>query len=139
MNYELALQIKEEGFPQREDQIEKEMGRENFTPLFGGYHLTLDEDFEGGYAEGYGKYCYTKYSSKEWLESEEGKKLTIYMPTLEEVIEACGDDLFSIQREEDDDGYIGWFASQGTRFFSRGPTPLEAVCRLWLALKQKTP
>lgn len=64
------------------------------------------------------------------------KTHTVYKPTLEEVIEACGDDLFSIQREEDDDGYIGWFASQGTRFFSRGPTPLEAVCRLWLALNK---
>lgn len=87
MNYELAKQLKEEGFPFDKDVIEWEPG---------------------------------------------------YIPTLSELIEACGDGfhgLWVIQDEweafsELDNGYI--VGKNG-----EGKTPEEAVAKLWLALNRK--
>jgi len=49
--------------------------------------------------------------------------------TLEELIEACGDDLCILVRGKD--GF--WYAES-----EQGKTPTEAVARLWLVIHKKT-
>lgn len=59
----------------------------------------------------------------------------IYEPTLEELIEACGDIQFRLQSY---DGGKTWVADRrDASAESVGSTPTEAVARLWLALNKK--
>jgi len=53
----------------------------------------------------------------------------VYLPTLERLIEACGDDLNILVRGKD--GF--WYAES-----EQGKTPTEAVARLWLVINKKT-
>jgi len=99
MNYELAKQLKDAGFPLE-------------------YGITVGSD---------GK-------QKEW------RNENIVKPTLEELIEACGDGLQSLINNRFSDGG-GWVAytnakdSTGERMDIYGKTPSEAVAKLWLALQ----
>lgn len=113
MNYELAKELKDAGFPHEwcKDMSEK-------APQMCG---STCEEMD----------CY---------------------PTLEELIEACGDVKFalfgpgtSLQTEEDTafgvvlhgkEQISGWLA-KGTDTAARGSSPTEAVARLWLALNTK--
>jgi len=52
----------------------------------------------------------------------------VYLPTLEELIEACGENL--------DKQYDGWLASANCDQSCFARTPAEAVARLWLALQK---
>jgi hypothetical protein len=56
----------------------------------------------------------------------------VYVPTLEELIEACGSG-FELERLDLQTKPTAWMAKTS---FGRGEgsTPLEAVARLWLAL-----
>jgi len=73
--------------------------------------------------------------------------------TLEELIEACGDDILGLNRTHDDSGEPnGWVADTHTHAcdcgkdncfgfnweHESGATPTVAVARLWLALKANT-
>jgi hypothetical protein len=60
---------------------------------------------------------------------------TVSLPTLEELIEACGNDIARVWRVRDS----GWCAT-GTNDFldEQGATPTEAVARLWLALQSSS-
>jgi hypothetical protein len=59
--------------------------------------------------------------------------LAIYVPTLEELIEACGDKFFRLVRKHD-----GTFLAESVDYdIGDGTTPAEAVARLWLALNKK--
>lgn len=73
-------------------------------------------------------------------------------PTLEELIEACGDDILGLNRTHADDGKPnGWVADTHTHQcdcnkkncngftfeHESGVTPQEAVARLWLHLNKK--
>ena len=55
----------------------------------------------------------------------------VYVPTLEELIDACGENFGSLDKRHD-----GWLAraNEDQRCFAG--TPAEAVARLWLTLKQ---
>ena len=56
-------------------------------------------------------------------------------PTLEELIEACGDELGDLTR-----GGVGWMTNaENVGYYpeTSGKTPAEAVARLWLALNKK--
>jgi hypothetical protein len=62
-----------------------------------------------------------------------------YIPTLEELIEACGGKFHSLARADKE-----WWASELLEPFADkfplrvgGSTPTEAVARLWLALNEK--
>jgi hypothetical protein len=63
----------------------------------------------------------------------------VYKPTLEELIEACGDNFFSLQRvKRFSTDSIEWIASaRGTSFKGSSLTPIEAVARLWIAINKK--
>lgn len=67
-------------------------------------------------------------------------------PTLEELIEACGDEFFSVQRHHQvagrsDSGIFfrafGVRPKDGHNISADGPTPKVAAARLWLALNPK--
>ncbi len=58
----------------------------------------------------------------------------IRVPTLSELIEACGDDFGDLTRETDD----RWIVHKsGTLLASQGGSPEEAVAHLWLALNKE--
>lgn len=59
-------------------------------------------------------------------------------PSLEELIDACGEEFDKLQLEETRPNK--WFAYGGEAMFTLcgiGSTPEEAVARLWLALNKK--
>lgn len=115
MNYELAKKLKDAGFPQSQH--------------IGGNGRTLFEDTP-------------KVSEEEILEDavNETLKWQAYCPTLEELIEACGNDIATLDRVT-----MGWRASgsivdtemgyKGVDAF--GSTPEEAIANLWLVLNEK--
>lgn len=103
MDYELAKQLKDAGFPQsdKEDAL---------------------------------------YCSPEGLDSfEDIDKQKAYIPSLEELIEACGDDfegLFRDRTMKTEDG-SQWFADRkenGRYETYTGKTPIKAVAHLYIAL-----
>jgi hypothetical protein len=59
-----------------------------------------------------------------------------YVPTLEELIEACGDDFHGIRRLDGGTWRCTRFSELGVSI-QNGKTPTEAVARLWLALNKK--
>ena len=68
-----------------------------------------------------------------------------YEPTLEELIEACGEELMLTQSPKRDNVWVAskpdpsknvW-AEDYKPFFGHGDTPSEAVANLWLVLKDK--
>lgn len=66
----------------------------------------------------------------------DGVRYDGYQPTLEELIEAVGDDFYSLQKK-DKDKDTGWrcYAKASVILDSfEGSTPIEAVSNLWLAL-----
>ena len=54
----------------------------------------------------------------------------VYVPTLEELIEACGKNFCSLDKQ-----YDGWLASANYDQSCVAQNPAEAVARLWLALQ----
>lgn len=72
----------------------------------------------------------------ELLQADWGMYGPGYMPTLEELIEACGDGLSELVREPQSDGRISWWCrSKYPHEYQNHSTPAEAVAKLWLALK----
>jgi hypothetical protein len=55
----------------------------------------------------------------------------VYVPTLEELIDACGDDFGSLDKRHD-----GWLARANRDQRCFAGTPAEAVARLWLMLQK---
>jgi hypothetical protein len=56
----------------------------------------------------------------------------VYVPTLEELIEACGENFGSLDKQQD-----GWFAYANYDQSCFAGTPAEAVACLWLALRKR--
>lgn len=103
--YNLAKQMKDLGFPQNEN------GR------YGVFHTSEDGTVEDGWT------------------TTKGNPDGFYLPTLEEVIKACGEEFFQLTK-----GSGIWYAEGdiiGTDKVT-GSTPLIACMKLWIALNQKT-
>lgn len=115
MTYELAKQLNDAGFLQ--DRIATSREGENISFVDSG--LITRED-------------HTKISRSEF----EKKQNRCYIPTLSELIEACGDQLLNIEHVLDG-GLDGkeklWWAS-AKNHERGGETIEEAVANLWLAL-----
>lgn len=67
----------------------------------------------------------------------------LMLPTLSELIEACGEDFDSLDKTPGHISSVKWLAktNYGTRKppeHGYGATPEEAVARLWLALNKKS-
>jgi len=92
MNYELAKQLKDVGYPQ--------------------------EAAKGSFLSG------------TWFEREK-----TYIPTLEELIDACGLKTFRLESWKE-----GWkagdYTSRSMKKYALGKTPTEAVARLWLEINK---
>ncbi len=100
MNYELAQELKEAGFPQG-GAGEWATGYVEHPPITG----TLDEPVQ------------------------------FYMPTLSELIEACGDKFTKLETNTLGVNDSKWAAWSGD-LVEFGSTLEEAVARLWLALNK---
>ena len=114
MTYEICKQLKDAGFPQ-------ERGREPLPNCYWNFNSAVPE--QGWYLD------------NENLAYE--KEYTIYIPTISELIEACGD-RFDCLRKVDNiwqGGEISMFEVCAT--ISEGSTPEEAVANLWLELNKK--
>jgi hypothetical protein len=77
-------------------------------------------------------------SYREYVYAGETKHEKSYAPTLEELIEACGNGFFELVRSTNYTSNKQWQAYaevDGDVCF--GSTPAEAVARLWLALNRK--
>ncbi len=62
-----------------------------------------------------------------------------YIPSLSELISACGENFSWLARQEDSAGSVRWLAcSKGFQPVS-GATAVEAVARLWLAGAEPRP
>ena|SRR5271155_4165582 len=114
INYELAKELKDAGFPQKT----------RFGSFY--YHETTTE--------------FATPKVDLWLENLSTLKqpsCDVLSPNLEELIEACGKDFIALSMSDDDSG--DWCA-MGTGYNLgdiEGSTPTEAVARLWLALNKK--
>ena len=62
-----------------------------------------------------------------------------YIPTLDELIEACGLRFGELQRDIDDIGEVIWYAAERSYkgVYGKGKTPEEAVAKLWIELNKK--
>ena len=113
MNFELAKELKEAGYPQ-------EGKTDNYWAF-------------DGYCRAYRSY----FEELEWPN-------LFYIPTLEELIEACGDEFMTLSLRPKSIGIdlpdTKWsaFTTIHAEMIGHGSTPIEAVARLWLALKRKT-
>lgn len=141
MDYELAKELKGSGFPQ---DVER-----------GGWvFYRMKQDFDKG-TEGYRLLCISKGEWFKWglghfeegwnfdqsTEVEEWKldrREYVKIPTLSELIEACGDGMFALEARFQGD----WEAHIPHKYerslkIGIGLTPEVAVARLWLALRKK--
>lgn len=112
MNYELAKKLKDAGFPQKNQEREKE-------------HEWVCQHAPGGH-----------------IVTAECDRC--YQPTLSELIEACGEDFWELQRLTVPP-YPRWYAEAHFPYLTNdgiesvcvdGLTAEEAVAKLWLALKK---
>lgn len=105
LSYELALELKNAGFPQTGE------------PVFTGFNVLPNP-----------------LATREAQEAAFKEGNFAYIPTLEELIESCGDDFETLVRYGD--GTWRAYRREGSEDLQDVPyrTPLEAVARLWLAL-----
>lgn len=116
MDYKLAQQLKDAGFPQGDG-----------TYIYGYIGSICRRESKGEQRSG-DKSCCDDYDCS-WQAEE------VYLPTLSELIEACGDRFDSLEKIEN-----GWYA--GTETGTNGPhgvgdTPKEAVAKLYIELNKK--
>lgn len=115
MNYELAKRLKDAGFSQRkmpESETDNATYRKYGYPMYGCPH---------------GKKRCNPYTCPD----------KAYFPTLEELIEACREDLSRLDRVTKINGKPGWIAYMDKDVYMEDSTPSEAVANLWLALNSK--
>lgn len=116
MNYELAKELKDAGFPQKKLEIS-------------GVYAGICKHGMYGFSEG-----------RESCDC--GEEETVHFPTLEELIEACGDGFDGLMSQKRVSDSLGEWVAMKDRYKSLdecffGKTPTEAVARLWLALNKK--
>jgi hypothetical protein len=108
MNYELAQELKDAGFPNIKD-LQHRQGREFILP----------DGSVPVYSLGNAQHA------KDW-----------FIPILEELIEACGEKFDRLLAYHDTGDWEATSEKNSDGFFKSvsGKTPTEAVARLWLAL-----
>lgn len=107
MNYEICKKLKEAGFPQELSATS--------DVFVNGEELIYSPDY-----------------SKVSVDNPE----VIKIPTLSELIEACGDWFIELSKEPD--GWAATYDEDGNMpVMIEGSTPEEAVARLWLSINNK--
>ena len=117
MNYELALKLKKAGYPQPWGAFAD--GTDRAYYLGGGLIVS--------------------WSALRNIRTNDGQLINYvteasYIPTLEELIEACGEDLSGLTRHANI-WQTNWVDGMGGD--TAGKTPSEAVANLWLKLNEK--
>lgn len=112
IKYELAKKLKEAGFPQKNHEMKCSCC----------WFEWYDEDSED----------HELWNSNEIELSEN----YVYVPTLSELIEACGDDFGGLERRSDVMFVAIEYFEKGNIYFVE-KTPEEAVAKLWLELNNK--
>ena len=105
MKYKLAKQLKNAGFSQKDTIYSMAYGKQDKTKIY-----SVIDIYEGG------------------------DDIDCIVPTLSELIEACGEEFECVGRNDEFGG--GWIATDKKDKWSRGKTPKEAVAKLWLKLNQ---
>ena len=125
MNYELAKQLKDAGFPQFGNGFA--LIPDNI-PVGDGTPEEIEEDGTMTVID------WQNYIYNTSLHSEE----MMYQPTLSELIEACGDEFGELQRDKDAVGDVIFIAIHRSikDMAEYGKTPEEAVAKLWLKLNE---
>jgi len=147
LSYETAKELKDAGFPQNLVRLEipiDEYTRHQYTSV--GYHITEEHQHKRSVFE----------FNKEWYFSKKGQEEIVYIPTLSELIEACGEGFAILTKYavggwgasndyQEDDYKVGECSEchreqlvdgdEWKRYSGKSPT--EAVARLWLALHDK--
>lgn len=111
MNYELTKQLKDAGFPQ-----EAVPERGSFYALPVGYYTHMLE---------------------EWRKDLIQPEIPCRIPTLEEIIEACGDKFSSLLNEHGSWRVYGIKVGfSGLQITTKGATPTEAMANFYIALNK---
>ena len=129
MNYKLAKQLKDAGFEQ------KGKGKYMiFDFIYLGQEKRPIEEWEGRARP-------LRAFTKKYINSNEGKRLKAYYPTLSELIEACGDrftDLWQCKYENQKNRiWRAWYYTDEISIKAFGNSPEESVAKLWLKLNGK--
>ncbi len=115
INYELAKKLKDAGFPQED-----------------GHFYWFDTGTRSMFLE-----CVSDESEALHEHSREYQRLAM-VPTLSELIEACGDNVFlEVYKDTKSCSASNRPYSQENEKRGRGSTPEEAVANLWLELNKK--
>lgn len=118
MNYELAKELYRAGFPQRSKAEGGLVPVDSKEPiLISGYKLEIPEEDRGS------------IEGSSWL--SQGTRW-VYVPTLSELIEACGEEFYALESGVKHGDWIAKANEVG--IYAEGPTPEEAVAKLWLAI-----
>lgn len=131
MNYELAKELKDAGFPQGIDF-------ESIMPYAVAAEYALTHDANKKLAKKYED----SLDALKTFYSDDTKEY-VRMPTLEELIEACGNEFIALTQKNGASWVAGAlvYANPSTKkmkeILGRGDTPTDAVARLWLALNKK--
>jgi len=123
MNYELAKKLKEVGFIQRGRSGKYYREPETLLPVLEDEHSTISNIINA-----------TPTVYRDPLINK------VYVPTLDELIEACGVYSFSIHFNQGGPTYGGepWFYIEHSgRNIKHSATRSEAVAKLWLELNKK--
>lgn len=132
MDYELAKELKEAGF------LRARRGRGPYLVFLAAKTIFDPKAKRWHHRQAHWKLVYTHSPETQWPNNE-----WLLSPTLEELIEACGDKLQALYK-----GRACWIATEQnpllndwynfTGFHCDGLTPSEAVAKLWLELNKKT-
>ena len=120
MNYKLAKQLKDAGFPQFGNGFA--LIPDNI-PVGDGTPEEIEEDGTMTVID------WQNYIYNTSLHSEE----MMYQPTLSELIEACGK-LHGLFRDRERNCWVAW--TRNPEIDCDGKTPEEAVAKLWLKLNE---
>ena len=125
MNYELALKLKNAGFPQKPKISTGGVDGE----IFGGFYHVGMVDGDGAF----GFFTDTQYA--EYLKRDSSKHVIAKEPTLSELIEACGE-FSSLTKSPRGTWYCAKSVNGSVELVvgDEYSTPEEAVARFWLAL-----
>ena len=126
MTYELALELKNAGFPQ-EPKVGDLVWHEGKIYIHsGGGHLDQSRKHEGLYIEKGATCCFDDPDLPNPFKNIYTDVLVL-LPTLEELIEACRPCILRVSSDGSNKASFGSITGIGS-------TPTEAVARLWLAL-----
>ena len=132
MNYELAKRLKDAGFPQ-EPRVDIGGIDGDFR---GGFYFICKRDLNEPSGIAVGEVAPNFLDQRQYADYLNFDGELVKIPQLSELIEACGERFKGLTRHSKDE-VIQWGATNGEDCLRFGPTPEEAVARLWLALNKK--